>query len=321
MTGTAGTYGGIGKAELVFDLYLRRGVVPIIKPCIRHALLDAQWQFTAGADSTSGKRVVVVKDVPDYLALEENPAWGAYEHLNVRQYGGMLIALFRYRDLDDYLNTQLSKRNRKNLRAKLNRLCREHPISFATYHGAISREVHARLFDSFRQLLVRRFEQKRMANRDLERWKYIEDTSLELIRRGKASLFAIYSANQPIALTLNFHVGSVIYSHMQTYDIAYSSYNLGDIAMLKQLEWCFDNQIAAYDFLIGESYYKSKWADYPYRYAYRIYYRKGDGLGRLTARCLQLAYRAKQFLRDRGIAGKIISRDRWRFKSRHNDSN
>lgn len=321
MAGTVSTYRGIGSAKLVFDLYLRRSVVPVLKPCVRHALLNTQWTFTAGGDSTAGKRVVVVRDIPDYLELEENPARGALKHLKVRQYGGMLIALYRYRDLDNYLDTQLSKRNRKNLRAKLNRLKRDYPISFATYHGHISPEVHAQLFDSFRKLLEERFKQKRMANRELDRWNFLEDTSLRMICRREASLFVVSSADKPIAMTLNFHVGSVIYSHMQAYDIAYSSYNLGDIAMFRQLEWCFDNQITAYDFLIGESYYKSKWADYPYRYAYRIYYREGDVPGMVAARFLQLFYRAKQFLRDRGIAGKIISRDRWRFKRRRNDQN
>ncbi|MDC6353905.1 MULTISPECIES: GNAT family N-acetyltransferase [unclassified Robiginitalea] len=319
MTGTASTYGELGKAKLVFDLYLRRCVVPLFNPCVRNTLLDAQWHFTAKPDSVAADRVVVVKDIPDYLALEANPAWEKFKHLEVRQYGGMLIALNRYRDLEDYLNNQLSKRNRKNLRAKLNKLNRDYPISFATYHGAIPREVHRRLFNAFRQLLAQRFQQKGMANRDLERWSFIEDTSLRMIRSGDASLFVIFSANQPIALTLNFHVGSMIYSHMQTYDIAYSSYNLGDIAMFKQLEWCYNNQIAAYDFLIGESYYKSKWADFPYRYAYRIYYRKGDWFGMGKARLLQLFYQVKQFLRDRGIAGKIISRDRWRYKRQRND--
>lgn len=304
---------------MVFDLYLRRSVLPIFSPAIRNSLLDTQWDFPAKAKPAVGARVLVVQDVPEYLELEESPAYKEFKCITVPQYGGMLIRLYRYGNLEDYLNNQLSKRNRKNLRAKLNRLNREHAVSCTAYHGEISGEVHKWLFESFRKLLAQRFQQKRMANRDLERWDFIEETSLRMIRSGEASLFVIFSAGQPIAMTLNFHIGSVIYSHMQTYDIAYSSYNLGDIAMLKQLEWCYNNQITAYDYLIGESYYKSKWADFPYRYSYRIYYRKGDRIALVTARVLQLFYRVKQILRDQGVAGKIISRDRWRFKKRRND--
>lgn len=308
------TTGMIQKTKMVFDLYLSGRINAIYNQAFSNSVLHTELTATSYHPSPEKAIVYLVKDIPDYLEVRESPDFQGYAKIVVGQYRGHLIALDKFRNAEEYLSVQLNKRNRKNLRAKLDKLIREHDISFTTYRGAIDKKTHARLFESFHKFLVARFSQKKMANRDLDQWKFLEKKSLSSIRSGEASLFVIYNGQVPIAMTLNFHVGPMLYSHMQTHDIAYSSYGLGDIAMLKQLEWCFANKIRTYDFIIGDSYYKSKWANHNYQFNYHIFYKKYHVMGRILATLLSAFYNLKQYLRAKGIVGTILSRDRWRFK-------
>ena len=298
---------------MILDLYLEHKIIALYHKRLVHRLAGSQLLADTTYTPEPSAQVHIVKDVPEYFKLEPNCSTAEFEQRSVSQYEGMLVKLDSFTGVQYYLNTHFNKRNRKNLNSKLNRLVREHKTSFATFYGKIQPNEHETHFEAFRKLLSNRFAQKKIANRDLQKWHYLKEISFSMINQKKASLFAIYVDNIPVALTLNFHLQHVVFSHMQTFDVSFSRYGLGDIAMLKQLEWCFNNNVKIFDFLIGKSYYKSKWANHIYRYDYHIFHKKGNLFAKIVADFYCKYYGAKQYLREKKIAGNIIAMDKLYF--------
>jgi len=155
-----------------------------------------------------------------------------------------------------------------------------------------------------------RFDEKQIYNRYLLDWDYYHKLFYPKILSGDASIFVIYDGERPITLTLNFHREDLVYSFIQIFDVAYASYSMGDIAMYKNLEWCYQQGITLWDTSKGATENKIRWCNYIYSFEHHIFYDPGT-LGnkiRLQLRLALLGF--NQWLRKKGVIGGFFQLDR-----------
>jgi len=302
---------------LVFELFLQNRIHPFYATQIINILTNNKLNIDHSETiKTMVNKPTVIADIPDYLDVEIIAGTDTGKVKKIRQYKGFLMDLTNSADTNDYLLNQLSKRNRKNLFSKLRKLENDHQITYKMYFGDISKEHYDFLFDVFYKLFDRRFKEKKIYNKNLINWKYYHELIYPMILDKKASLYVIYDQDKPIDITLNFHLGDIVFSFMHTYDIDYANFNMGDISMLKHLDWCFENQIAIYDLSIGETGQKIKWCNYSYDFKYHIFYNPKSVSSRLSTQIIYLKLKLKQFLRDKNIIGKLFQYDKFFYKRR-----
>lgn len=264
----------------------------------------------------NGNSVHLLTNVPDYISLKLNLDERRLKCKKISQYPGYLVNLNGVNDGSTYLEEQLSKRNRKNLFAKKRKLETNHPIRYIFYYGDISKNQYDFLFSEFYTMLKKRFIEKKMYNNNLLNWKFYHELVYPLILKKKASLFVIYDGEKPITITLNFHLKNLVSSAIQTYDINYSKYNMGDISMLKHIEWCIANNIIIFDLGMGYTAYKVKWCNHIYRFNHHLFYHPANIISMSTAALIITKCRLRQFLRDKNVIGKRLQLSKLLYRTR-----
>lgn len=250
-----------------------------------------------------------VGDVPDFLdvLLLENK-----KELKVKkipQYKGYLIDLTKYNDANELFTSTLSRNPRKNFRSKKRKLENAHDISYHFYHGEIDKDYYDYIFETCYLLMEERFHQKKIYNRNLIKWKDYHSFFYPMIVERKASIFVISDKEKPITITLNFHVSDIVFSHIQIYDINYSKYSLGDIAIFKNIEWCYENNMNIWDFSKGATDNKLRWSNHIYQFDYHLFYNRKSFISTIKVNYISMKLFFKQLLRDRGIIGGVFQLD------------
>jgi len=258
-------------------------------------------------------KIYVVNDVPGYLDSEIKTKEDSLKLKVVRQYKGFLLNIKDFKKTEQYLNSVLSKRGRKKLRSQKNKLEQDCNIQYCMYYGEISKFTYDHLFDAFKILLKKRFDSKQVYNRNLLKWDYYHKLTYSLILEKKASLFVIYDNEKPINITLNFHVEDMLFSYIQTFDADYSRFNLGDIDILKHVEWCIQNKMTIIDLSKGDFAFKRKWCNHIYDFDYHIFYNSKSFISTFLAHTTAAKLKLKQFLRSKNIS-KVYQYDKVLFK-------
>ncbi|MEA1787384.1 GNAT family N-acetyltransferase [Arenibacter sp. GZD96] len=303
------------STSMVFDLFQEDKIAHFYTGTVQNTLTHNYLATSNAFDPKFDEgHVFLVKDIPSFLQLTIDTTAHGRQHRCIEQYKGYLVDISNSKDLNDYLDSHLSSRNRKNLRAKQRKLEESGTISYTFHFGEIDKSEYDRLFDAFYRLLEKRFHEKKMYNKNLVQWHYYHALAYPLILAKKASLFVIYDGDNPITLTLNFHKGDIVFSAIQTYDIAYSGYNMGDISMVKHLEWCKSLNVALFDLSMGVTDYKLKWCNRTYSFHYQLFYSKSSLLAHIVLYYTLLKLRLKQYLRDKHIIGKRFQYDTFFYK-------
>ncbi|OEK08534.1 hypothetical protein A8C32_03515 [Flavivirga aquatica] len=290
----------------VFDLYLEHQISPFYTPNISNTISRNKLIISKKTSQKKLNQIFISRDIPGYLNLNVN-----HKHFKkVKQYKGYLLNLSGYNNADDYIIKNLSSRNKKNLNSKKNKLFRNHKISSNFYFGTINKEHYNTLFKVFYTLLNNRFDEKKTHNRYLTNWSDLKTSTFQKILDKKASLHVIYDNLKPITFTLNFHLNDTVFSHIQTYDVNYSKYNMGDISMLYHLEWLTENSVAIFDLSMGKTYYKQKWSNHEYDYIYHVFYNKKSIISSIYSNIIIQELKFIQFLRDRNIIGRLFMLDK-----------
>lgn len=296
----------------LFQLYLDKTLHAVHQGKVRNLLVNRYLSLTPSIYQEDGKSFYIIKDVPDYLDFQKHTPLD-HGFIKVPQYDGHLVNLFPFQNLSEYLNNQLSKRNIKNLRSKKKKLESLGGIEYKVLSGDLAESEYEKLFDHFKELLSKRFDQKGILNRDLSQWQQLYGFTLPKLRADEAKLFVIYKDELPICIALNYMVDHVMFSHIQTYDIDYATYNLGDIHMQFQLEWCFSNNICIYDVSKGTNPYKEKWCNHRYRLFHEIVYSKKSVAGTIRAKSKKIELNILQWFRNMGVLGNLIQVDKWLY--------
>ncbi|QBA63873.1 GNAT family N-acetyltransferase [Muriicola soli] len=260
--------------NFIFDLLLKREApllyrFPLYNK-VTHTEIDVPTKIRIPKDI----KVVRVQNIPGYFELDLVSSDLANTSVDLHQ--GFALDLSKYKSEKEYMAEVLSQRNQKNLYNKKKKLETSGKIDYRVFYGDPVNETNYHdTFDEFYRLLKARFNQKKILNRDLPQWDSLRARILPMIRAKQASIFVIYNHDKPISITLNFHLENALYSHIQAFDINYNKFNLPDISMLKQLEWCFTYSIRLYDLMLGYTYYKEKWSNCKYRFKAHIFYKQG----------------------------------------------
>ncbi|PIA77527.1 hypothetical protein BFR04_08795 [Gaetbulibacter sp. 4G1] len=297
------------NSRFTFDLFLENKINAFYTSHLLNKLTNVSFATTIISSNTF-KTIYIVKDIPDYLGIEVQKTNNTYHFKKVKQYKGYLINLNGYNNKEAFIRENLNKRNRKNLYSKERNLNKTHKISSRTFFGSISKKQYDNIFETFYILLKKRFNEKRIYNRYLSNWKDIQASTFQKILDKKASLHIIYDEMKPIAITLNFHKGDIVFSHIQAYNTNYSKYNMGDICIINQIEWLIRNNINVFDLSMGKTYYKEKWSNYTYTFIYHIFYKQKSLFSKIYAKIITNELKLIQFLRDKNIIGKLINFDK-----------
>ena len=255
-------------------------------------------------------------DIPSYLEVSLNIEADTVKLKKVPQYKGYLIDLTRFGSVDELLSKTFGRNSRKNFRAKYRKLDEAHKITYAFYFGAIPKPEYDRLFDLCYRLMHDRFREKKIFNRFLPEWKWYYQLFYPKILRKEASIFVIYDEQKPITMTLNFHRADIVFSFIQIYDTDYSRYSMGDIAMYKNLEWCYNNQFTVWDTSKGATDNKERWSNHVYTFDHHIFYNTEDRLAALRTGLKAAIMEFKQWLRDKGVIGGVLQLDRIYYYTR-----
>jgi len=282
---------------------------------VDHLLLNREIWVNPKVGSQVDGKLALIRDIPDYLAFESKRPVGT-RTIRIPQYRGYLVDLRGYPHIDDFLRAQLSRRNIKNLHSKQRGLEKLGKVEYRTLSGPLGEERYARAFETFYSLLKKRFDSKKIWNRDLAQWEDLYRQALPRLLGNQAVLFQIVLEGRPICMALDYIMENSAFSHIQTYDMAFSKYNLGDINMLFQLQWCLDHGISIFDMSKGKNPYKEKWCNHSYRFHHEISY--GPGRGQWRAKWTALGYTGIQKLRELGILGNLVHVDKWLYRLRKN---
>ena len=223
-----------------------------------------------------------VFDVPGYLVGYPSKSKGTVCR-RVNMYKGYFINLSDYSNLNEYLKANFSSKRRTQLRAYQKRLEICFPVSYKMYYGSIDKDHYDHLFQKFKLFLEKRSIEKGIVNDELEHWNIYEEIAHGLILDKKACLSVIYNGTEPISICFNLIHGTVVYGCIKSHDNDYSKFSVGFVDLLKQLEWCFEQNFEIFDFLKGDYEYKSKWIDNDYYFQKYIIYDSKNQLVNIAA--------------------------------------
>ncbi len=299
----------IRNSHLIFDLFLNKKISPLYDGKVLNILTQNSFNIE-NIVNNNFKNIYITKDIPNYLSFTPHIKNSNTKFKEVLQYKGYLVNVKGVINAQDFINNTLNKRNKKNLNSKINKLHRNHSISSRFFFGKIEKKEYENIFEAFYKLLKTRFIKKKTYNRYLSGWSDLQASAFQKIQDKKASLHVIYDDSKPIAITLNFHLGDIVFSHIQTYDVNYSKYNMGDVSMVNHIEWLINNNIAIFDLSMGHTYYKEKWSNHQYHFLYHIFYNKKSIRSRLFAKIIEQELKFLQFLRNKNIIGKLFILDK-----------
>lgn len=273
-------------------------------------LSKSTYEIPTETDQPAQLTYSQVMDLPDYLQLTISGHRKALAFKKIALDQGYLVDLKRFDGIEDLLAKHLNRNTRKNLRAKIKKLNLNHDITYKFYYGAIEREQYDFLFEECHRLMKARFDQKSIHNRYLLNWDFYHKLFYPKILSKEASMTVIYDGAKPITITLNFHKQDLVLSFIQIFDIDYSRYTMGDVAMYKNLEWSYASDFTIWDVSKGKTPNKERWCNYQYRYECHIFYDSSSVSSRFKLKLKTTLVKTKQLLRQKGVIGGFFQLDR-----------
>lgn len=246
--------------------------------------------------------VFLIYDVHTYY-ISDKALNRKFKTLRIRQYPGYLIELHNFKSFNDYMISAFNRKSRYKLRSYKKQLEDSFRISYKMYYGDISKKEYDRIFEQFRLLLEKRFNDKRVSNNNLEthEWSFYKDVVYPMILDRKASLNVIFDDDKPIGIMLNYMSENSIYVAITVFDIDYSKFNVGTVNIMNLIEWSMANNYNIVDFSKGYFDYKKRWSSIKYDFEYHILYNANSFYSVLLAYSLQYLFKLKQYLREKRI--------------------
>lgn len=214
---------------------------------------------------------------------------------------GYAIKLNAFESARDYLSQQFKSSARKGILRYVRRLEHCFEISYKLHYGEIERDNYEFLMQNLHRMITARFDMKGDLHKDLRYWDQLWEQTYEQIINNEASLFVIYHKGRPIEISLNYHLGKMLFSSISSFDMDYTKFGLGHVEIYKQLEWCFKNDYILYDMGVGGTDYKRRWSNFVYRFEHHILYPKAERKIRIPAWLEISRVRLKEFLKTIGV--------------------
>lgn len=251
-------------------------------------------------------KVLLIYDVPTFFGLPNIHQVRLKQH-KIKQYPGFLINLSPFQDLNTYMAANFNKSSRYKLKKYKKKLETCFEIKCKMFYGETSKAEYEHIFSSFKNLLVKRFDDKQTTNNNLEKqeWDFYHEVAFTMILEKKAGLFVIYNDDKPIAVTLCYFSKDILFDAITVFDIDYAKFHLGSVNIMKLLEWCLEHNFDTFDFSKGDFDYKRRWATMQYDFEYHLLYDSKSIKARWLALVLKYFFTLKQFLREKNINEKV----------------
>lgn len=307
------------ESGLVFDIILRRSLPyvltnPIVDNITGTVLAPLPSNKCQGHPSVFHW----VGDFPDYLSVKVNNGFANLKVHRVRQYKGFLCDLGGCASASEYLKQNFRGKSIKKIHARMRQFESRYSVTYTFHYGEIEKEYFDYLFDQFYDLLKKRFDEKKVYNRYLLEWNAYHELVYPMLLRKEASLLTVFADGNLVAIELDFNFGDVVFGYINAFDSSFGTYQVGDICMMKRLDWMIHHNFKLYDFMMGETFFKVKWSNVTYHYYYHLLYKADSPVGILKCSILKAKLQMKQFLRDTGILGKWFSMDKYLYRKMAN---
>jgi hypothetical protein len=220
------------------------------------------------------KGVIALNMVPPYLELEINALKSIFACYKAPTHKGFFIDIQEFDTIDAYLKFKFNSNSRYNLRNRLKRLETCFDISYKMYYGEIDKNHYDFLFDELEQMIQKRFNERKDKHAHIWNWDFYKNSVYSLILNKGASLFVIYNKNKPIGITINYLHQNIFEYAIPSYDINYSKFGIGNVVIMKQLEWCFQNGYKIMSMGWGDLDYKRAWCNVISKYESQVFYDK-----------------------------------------------
>lgn len=233
-------------------------------------------------------KLIVFHDVPGYFDTKLISSLKNIELKKINTYKGSLINILNYNTVEDYLNKEISSKERYEIRRRQKRLDACIKPIYKTYYGNISKEEYDIVFNDYKQMLIRRLEQKKSYWEELDYWEERYESTFQLIKEKKACIFVIYRNETPISIYINSVFDKIIFNEVVAYDIDYSKFNIGILIFIKIIEWAINNNFELIDMSKGDFSYKERFKNTTYTFQNHIIYDKSNFKISLVAKMLIL---------------------------------
>lgn len=236
--------------------------------------------------------------IPNYLKIKTSNDLFCKK---ITQKEGFGVNLLDYTSIDEFIKSNCSKNFKKVFFRSLNRLESSFNISYKMFFGTISVEDYKLTMDALNLMIFNRFKQREGRNKEIEKWQEHYDQTYNLINNKRASLFVIYNDDKPIEVSLNYHIDSLMYSAISSFDLDYSKFSLGNIEIYKQLDWCLLNNITFFDMGYGYFDYKYRWSNVTYNFENYITSKKNRLLVKAYAHISKYKFKIMNYLIEKKL--------------------
>lgn len=214
----------------------------------------------------------LIDEIPNYLEAEISGKKEGIKLKKINTYEGSLIHLKGYDSLDVYLKGEISTQRRSTLKRCQKRLDLCIKPKYKMYYGEITREEYDTIFSAYKLMLTRRLAQKELYWEELDYWEERYKYTYDLIHKKKASVFVIYQGDKPISIYINSIYKSTLFIDVVTYDIDYSKFKLGFLALVNVIKWSIENHFDLIDMSKGDFYYKERFRNGVYVFQKHLVY-------------------------------------------------
>ncbi|WP_108244250.1 GNAT family N-acetyltransferase [Muricauda brasiliensis] len=281
----------------IFQSLYERGNLPM--ELMYAKIMDTSLEEDGYTWLQQGKNAISCRLVPSYFTVDQ------LFSCNIRtvdQYNwGYSIDLSNCSSIDDYLSSQFKSKPRSIIRRYVNRLETCFPISYKLYHGELEKEIYNTVFDALRNMIQARFREREDTHKEMWRWEELKQNTYQQILNKQASLFVIYDGTKPIEISLNYHLGPVLFSSVSSYDLDYGKFGLGHVEIYKQLEWCLSNGYKLFEMGVGGMDYKRKWSNHIYQFSHWIITPKENLFLGLVGKIELWKIRLKEYLKSKKV--------------------
>ncbi|TCL65031.1 acetyltransferase (GNAT) family protein [Mariniflexile fucanivorans] len=214
---------------------------------------------------------------------------------------GYAVLIKNHPDLETLFKVEYKKNFRANILRFVNRFESCFNANYKLFYGDIMKEEYLFLMNTLHNMLTARFHQRNDSNKVLANWNSYLDSTNDLIKEKKASLFVIYNNTTPVHICLNHHFNNILFVSVPSYDINYSKFALGNVSLYKLLEWSVNNRYQIMDMAQGYLEYKRRWSNLIYDFEHHIIYPNKNTINKFLAKIEIQKLHFKNYLKSKNI--------------------
>lgn len=279
------------KYNFILDFFQKGRILPFYNSLINLTNKKTVGNRSATINDLNITGIHEVKFIPYYFTLTNSLFNSHYKIVTCKRINHFIINLKGFTHADDYLKRVLNAKNRKQLNSKKRRLETCFKITYKTYFGNISKENYNSLIFELKRFIDRRFQERGDKFFLESKWDQLLEETYKLVLTKKASLFVIYNQEKPISIGITYHFQNIVQSFIASYDVDYSKFGIGHIAIYKKIEWCIANNFLIFDFMWGDVPHKRHWCNEIGKYEHHFIFRK-NFLNRLKVNVIIKGYLA-----------------------------